>query len=155
MIHDSTSGEPHPGRPLYYCMLAFQRFAFVGLLIVSGCGAGLEASVSGMVTLDGKALNSGYVTFSSDTPDTGGSASGQIRSGGGYQVQAGRTGGLPAGRYRVTVIAREESRPNPNGGPPAPGKLMTPGKYAKADSSGLIVDVEPGKNVINLDLASD
>lgn len=125
--------------------------AWATLLIAAGCG-GPDARVSGTVTLDGTALNSGYVTFSAEQPGQSGHASGSIQTGGAYSVQAGRTGGLPPGRYRVTVTAREKSAPNPSGGPPAPGKLITPAKYSKADTSGLVVEVKPGHNVIDLPL---
>ena len=131
--------------------LACCSFLVVGL---AGCGSNAESTVYGTVTLDGEPLDHGSVTFVPNTNE-GRAASGSIDTGGNYKVQAGQTGGLPAGEYVVKVSSREPAKPNPQGGPPTPGKLLTPKRYFNSNRSGLNFQVEAGSNEINLELTSD
>lgn len=133
----------------------------VGLLAVAlavtaiGCGGKYESSVSGSVTLDGAPLPIGTVTFAPVGEGT--IAHGRIDEGGDYALRTGREEGLKAGDYRVTVVAREKpaSDYGPNGGPPPPGRQLTPDWYRSADSSGLEFSVERGGNTIDLALTSE
>jgi hypothetical protein len=111
-----------------------------------------EATIHGTVTLDGKLLDRGSVTF---VPAAGGpGASATIRTDGTFSAQTGRTDGLKPGDYAISVRASAEAIPNPNGGPPKPGKLLTPPKYGSAQTSGFRITVNPGANTVNLDLKS-
>ena len=81
------------------------RIVLAGVLLLTavGCGGGRGdpemASVSGKVTLDGKPLDDGTITF---TPPNGGvPASGSIKAGL-YTVKA------PAGPNRVTIVAYKD-----------------------------------------------
>jgi hypothetical protein len=127
----------------------------VGLLlsVVSGCGGTYDAMASGTVTLDGKAVPRGTVSFA---PTHGGpAANSRIESDGSYRMRTGREVGLPAGEYQVTVIANElpatESAP---GVPPPDGKPITPEWYRSSKTSGLKYTVDRGKNKIDLELTS-
>ncbi len=129
----------------------------VGLLalaLLAGCGSDAESTVSGLVTLDGAPLDRGNVTFYPIDPTIGRTATGSIQPDGQYTLRVGKTGGLNAGEYDVAVVATEPSRPSALGGPPAPGKLITPRKYKDADKSGFNFQVAPGSNEINLELIS-
>lgn len=125
------------------------------LAIASGCGGGYDASVSGIVTLDGAPLSRGQVAFypvSSGPPGIG-----RIDQSGRYEINTGREAGLPSGQYAVTVVANEppaESQ-SEQGGPPAAGKLITPAWYKTRQHSNLSVTVEPGDNEIDLELSSE
>ena len=126
--------------------------ALVGL---SGCGGRHEASVRGMVTLDGTPVRSGSVAF---IPAEGGSpAYAQTDSSGRYEVFTGREAGLPPGNYGVTVVAREVPKEthSKDGGPGRPGKRITPMWYGSARTTPLEFTVEPGANKIDLELSSE
>jgi hypothetical protein len=120
---------------------------------VLGCGGAHDSSVTGLVTLDGKAVPRGTVSYQ---PDAGGPpAYALIEEDGTYVVRTGREEGLKSGSYSVTVTSNEPpSGPSPNGGPPPPGKAITPVRYRSKETSGLKFTVESGRNEINLDLKS-
>lgn len=124
------------------------------LLTLNGCGGSYDSTVSGTVSLDGKNLTIGTVSFH---PLAGGPASyAQVNSDGTYAVQTGREKGLRSGEYIVTVEANErpaEMR-SPDGGPPAVGKRITPPWYGAKQTSGLRYTVEGGRNTINIELIS-
>ena len=124
----------------------------LSLLYLVGCG-GKPASVYGVVTLDGKPLERGVVSF---TPANGGMlAAGIIQSDGSYKLSTNRESGLETGEYVTTVVSREPSIENPQGGPPMPGAYITPRRYAIAKTSGLRFNVERGSNTIDIDLSPE
>lgn len=133
-----------------------RRILIVALLqfvFVVGCGGPYDASVSGIVTLDGSPLPRGTVKF--DPDQQGPSGYGLIESDGSYSIMVGREYGLPSGSYTVTVVANEPSVPNKSPSlPPAPGKPITPAWYREAAHSPLKKTVESGSNEINLELTS-
>src|SRR4249920_2004114 len=95
-------------------------------VLLTGCGGPFDSSAKGVVTLDGATLPSGWVTF---YPTAGGpSAYGRIDESGSYVMQTGSSIGLPSGEYQVTVIANEPPKElrAKDGGPPPPGKQITP-----------------------------
>ena len=75
---------------------------------------------------------------------------------GSYSIQTGREAGLPSGEYVVSVAANEAptAAQTAKGGPPPPGKAITPAWYRMKETSGLKFTVKPGKNEINLKLSS-
>jgi hypothetical protein len=121
---------------------------------LAGCGGKYPSTVSGEVTLDNKKLDTGTVAFHPVTSGT--AAYAQIQSDGQYEVCTGHDSGLVAGKYIVTVVAHE--RPSElrsaGGGPPAPGKKITPTRYGAKETSGLHFTVNSGSNTINLELSS-
>lgn len=122
------------------------------LLVAVGCGGGNEATVVGVVTLDGKALNRGTVNF---IPAAGGAgATATIAPGGAFEARTGSAPGLQPGEYIVTVQAREDVIIDPKGGLPMPGKLITPRKYDSRGTSDLRATIAPGDNELKLELDS-
>lgn len=122
--------------------------------ILSGCGGTYDATVSGVVSLDGQAIPRGTVSFQ---PKQGGAiAFGRIDENGEYILRTGRENGLSPGDYYVTVSANEASTASQSkgGGPPPMGKSITPLRYRSKDTSGLSFVVEAGSNEINLELTS-
>jgi hypothetical protein len=100
--------------------------------LFSGCGhrAAIEsnrAEVSGTVTLDGKSLPTGSITFIS-TEDPRFRVTAMIQADGGFKVAD-----APLGRVGV-VIETESARGNP-------GYVPIPAKYADAKTSGLTATV--------------
>ncbi|HMO84162.1 MAG TPA: carboxypeptidase-like regulatory domain-containing protein [Lacipirellulaceae bacterium] len=124
----------------------------IGVLLV-GCGGGQEAEVRGVVTLDGAPLSGGSVTF---VPvERGAGASANINAEGSYAALTGSSQGLQPGEYVVTVRASAPPSPDPKGGPPIPGKLLTPKKYGSTQTSDLRATISAGRNTLNLELRSD
>jgi hypothetical protein len=124
------------------------------VLAVVGCGGAYDSTASGVVTLDGKPVPRGTVSFH---PVAGGPAAyAMIGDDGSYTVQTGRAGGLPAGDYQVSITANENAAvaQTAGGGPPPPGKPITPLWYRMKETSGLQVTVKPGSNTIDLELKS-
>ena len=123
------------------------------LLVGQGCSRQFESEVSGTVTLDGNPLRTGTLTLQ---PVAGGPlvASG-ISEDGTYRIKTGSSTGLPAGEYLVTVQAFSEI--------PSPGMndkqlaaiSLIPLSYRSKATSGLRVTVEPGANVIPIELGSE
>lgn len=117
------------------------------LLALAGCGSPHESSISGKVTIDGKPLATGTVTFH---PLGGGAAAyGLIRPDGEYAISTGAEKGLAAGEYAVTVVATT---------PPAPGhdfgELLASAQYGTVERTPLRATVKPGINRIDFDLKS-
>lgn len=97
--------------------------AMLALLVAaSGCGSGVRrVQVSGNVSLDGKPIEEGNITFVPIKGTTGPSTGGVIRNGQ-YDVAAA-VGPLTGGTYRVQIeslVNRGRSMPNPlnPNGPP-------------------------------------
>jgi len=125
-----------------------------GSIFLTGCGGPYDSSVTGKVTINGQAVPNGTVAYS---PVAGGPAAyGRIEESGQYVIRTGREAGLPSGDYQVTVTANEPSKTlqNEKGGPPAPGKAITPAWYRTKSTSGLKFTIKPGSNTIDLPLNS-
>ena len=138
------------------CRLRIGAIAMPLLVLasISGCGGVYDSSVTGTVTLDGTAVPRGTVTYH---PTAGGPAAyALIQEDGSYTIHTGREEGLPAGEYGVTVTANEPPavKQTATGGPPPPGKAITPEWYRSMVASGLKFNVASGDNEINLELKS-
>lgn len=126
----------------------------VAPLVAAGCSQ--RAEVGGTVTLDGRPLSAGVVTFC----PTGDGPSGYAAIGpdGRYVVQVGSRNGLPPGQYVVTVAANV---PPAEGSQPGPGQysdgitpLATPQVYADREQSPLRATLVSGSQELKLDLTS-
>jgi hypothetical protein len=124
------------------------------LAIVIGChGGSMESEVSGTVTLDGNKIGPGTIVFAPNGAG-GKPATGSIESDGTYKLKTSREAGLATGSYRVAVSIRKMAENVKRGDRPPPGKLLIPEKYEDETKSGLQYDVSPGRNTINIELAS-
>jgi hypothetical protein len=121
------------------------------VLPLGGCGAN-KARVNGTVTLDGKPLTLGVVTFHA-TNTSGAVAIGVINEQGNYQLQLGTDAQVPVGEYKVTVSAQT---PTPSPEPGVEGGLIdvAPVKYAHAATSGWKFQLQPGSQRIDLKMTS-
>lgn len=116
------------------------------LTLAAGCGAH-DSSVYGTVTLDGKTLETGTVTF--HPAGEGAVAYGRIGADGSYRLHTGAEEGLAPGEYVVTVVA---TAPPPDPHSEVVGKLLTPVRYGNLDQTDLRFTIEPGTNRIDLPL---
>lgn len=122
----------------------------LGTLALAGCGSSTSAEVSGLVTVDGKALETGTVTFT--TQDGSVQAAGQIGTDGRYTVAGGEQG-LPPGEYVATVNAAVVVESESGEAEAAP-KLLVPIKYSDASTSDLKFTLKAGSQTIDLPLTS-
>lgn len=140
------------------------RFLLNCLLLTAliGC-SGPDATVQGIVTIDGQLARRGAVVF--HRLDGGPMAYGSIADNGSYALRVGQgnLGGkasdddeaqIVSGDYVVTVVVNMPSGKDETGesGPPRPGARLTAKKYASKETSGLRVNVKPGPNVVPLEL---
>ena len=124
------------------------------LLTISGCGNSGEATVTGVVTLDGSIVPGANISF---IPAGGGTQAYAMSDGSGnYEVYTGQLPGLKPGEYKVTLVARQKpvTEKTESGGAPPAGASITPKSYSRADTSGLSFKIQPGANEINLELKS-
>lgn len=112
-----------------------------------GCGTGSGATVTGTVTLHGRPLDRGTVTF--HPVESGPIAYGMIGMDGSYTLQTGARPGLDAGKYVATVVATTDAPPS---SPDSTGKLLTPARYGDPKQSDLHCEVKPGHNQLDLPL---
>lgn len=134
------------------------------LLIAVGCGGPAyeyDATVNGIVIVDGELANSGLVMF--HPVGTGGKpAIGRIHRDGSYSLRTGQGnlreedgGTVVSGDYVITVSVTgpaDEDSPIAEGGPPKPGPSLLASKYASKETSDLKRTVKQGPQVVNLEL---
>jgi hypothetical protein len=127
--------------------------SIVAAMAIIGCNHGLEAEVSGIVTLDGRPIGPGSVVFA-PAGAAHNPAIGSIQADGNYVLSTGRERGMLAGSYRVAVYIHEM----PPGAKPTDRQNTTrsliPQKYEDVSTSGLEFKVDRGRNKINLELTS-
>lgn len=125
----------------------------VAVLAVGCDNGGLDATVSGTVTVDGKPAPLGEVTFYPMNDDLkSATPRGTIEPNGNYSLKVGSKSGLPSGEYRVSVAVMEMRGGGPNVAPAA--LSLSPPRYGDPKTSGLTFTVKPGSNTIDLRLSS-
>jgi hypothetical protein len=86
--------------------------AVAGALVITSCGTddglGRRYAVSGTVTYNGKPLEKGVISFVPDDPKNVG-ATGTIENGSYALSTGGENDGARAGKYKVTIAAKEDS----------------------------------------------
>lgn len=129
--------------------------AAAGLLVAAGCGDNRSA-VSGRVSLDGKPVEAGTISFVPEATTKGPSAGATIANGE-YRVEGEN---LPVpGSYRVEITATKKTGKMIPAGSPAPKGTMVeetvqavPEKYNK--KSTLQKDLKAGSNSLDFDLTT-
>jgi hypothetical protein len=135
------AGTPLPGGHLV-AWLAIVTAAFV-VVAGPGCGSRTMASVSGTVTQRGRPVAGAFVMFS---PAAGPAAGAVTDADGRYRLLTGgpHGGRVFTGRCVVTV---SDANPEGRGGGPS----ILP-RLANAAESGLVAELVPGANVVDLEL---
>jgi hypothetical protein len=128
------------------------------LLALLGCGGANQletAPVSGRVTLDGKPLERGTVTF---LPERGRVATGEIQTDGTFTLGTySERDGAIVGRHRVAVVVVDQAAAEALAAAApasdtdiveadAPLPLATPAHYADPGNSGLTFEVKAGES---------
>ena len=146
--------SPKTGRP--GPMVCLVMLLPVVALCLAGCGKPARelAPLTGKVTYNGKPLRFGAITIEHEY---GQPATSKIQSDGTFSLSThGEGEGAAVGKRRVRIACFEGQDParqtNPNT-PISLGRLLIPEKYTSFETSGIVIDVRPGKNepvVLNL-----
>jgi len=129
-----------------------RRLILLGLMAawLFGCSAGKTAPVNGQVKFKGGgdvSVLAGYaVAFELEGAKTSGV--GEIKPDGSFTISTfGTDDGAVPGKHRVSIsppLSPDPDKPMP--------KPKIAAKYAGFDSSGLIVDIKPGRNEVVLEV---
>jgi hypothetical protein len=139
-------------RPAFFGPAARAAGVLLSLIALAGCGDENPLGrlpVTGTVSLDGKPLERGSVSFE---PLGGGTSSGSTIAAGEFAIREEK--GLPPGRYRVRVYsasaetAPEDQLPGESG---PPHKDLIP-KTWNANSEQQVEVTEGGENAFNFDI---
>lgn len=123
--------------------------ALAGLGSLAGCGERRPlARVTGKVLLDGQPLQFGTVSFQ---PEYGQPATAIIQPDGTFTLRTvGEGAGAVVGLNRVRVACYEAQNPNVAAaglrGEGDLGRLLIPQRYTAYETSGLTIEVSPGRN---------
>ncbi|MEM8681179.1 MAG: hypothetical protein AAGF97_17670 [Planctomycetota bacterium] len=134
--------------------MTFKRLFLVSLILVmvTGCGGPYDASVKGVLLLDGSPVSTGTVTF---YPQGGGApAYAQVQEDGSFVARTGDANGLPSGNYEVSVRVVERIEAEKLGDPPR-FKNLIPVRYKNPKTSGLAYELSSGRNQIEVSLESE
>ncbi len=131
--------------------------AMAGLLVLAGCSDGGPqlATVTGVVTVDGKPVPNAVVTF---IPTGGSTSYGKTNAEGKYELMFTDTKfGAMIGKHNVELEVRrysagELAEMKAAGESVATGFVAIPNKYKAAGA--LTADVKEGSNTINFELTS-
>jgi hypothetical protein len=119
--------------------LALVAGGLLGLAL--GCGQKAGVPVVGTVTVDGKPLTLGTVSFRPDKTQGNTSTqepSGEIDAQGSYKLYTAGKEGAPLGWYKIAIIASDPIDPK---NPYALTKSHVKAKYNVAETSGLSIQV--------------
>jgi hypothetical protein len=110
-----------------------------------GCSGGEELiAVQGIVTMRGRPLTEGSVSFRPDASQGNASLhhpTGGIDGEGKYRLWAGRSEGAPPGWYKVVVIANEPEKQQPNMVHPGMPKPIVDRRYWSPETTPLCIEV--------------
>lgn len=122
------------------------------------------AEVAAKVTIDGKPLGNGTITFESEGHRP---AIGRIVDGSIVEITTYEPGdGVPVGHHKVAISSTEQPRTADPGKGSRPGekpiqasnymlgRSLIPSRYNSPGTSGLTADIESGKNSVEFELDS-
>jgi hypothetical protein len=152
----NTSPKRKRGTPNKSPSLALRASVILLLAVIAAEGCRhrhwrLLGTVHGRVTLQGKPVAAGTITF--DNSAEGVALSASIGPDGSYRMKSYEGDGLPVGKYRVTILPQPfvvHHRTPFDPPPPAPATPTEladiPQKYRDADTTSLTAAVAPGEN---------
>jgi hypothetical protein len=123
--------------------------SILAVLLSAGCSSDKLGQVNGIVTVDGKPLNTGSILFQNAA--AGVSLNANIAEDGTFVVKTFDKNGIPPGVYQVAVrVETFGGSETPLVGQPIKRKLNpsvdVPEKYRDVKTSGLTATVNPGVN---------
>jgi hypothetical protein len=124
------------------------------LACLIGCGSEFGATARGVVTLDGKPVTPGHVTFALVDSSTVPAVS-NLDSSGQFNLTTNKKTGLAPGKYRVAIQAFQPPDVPAGQRTFEPSKPLVPEKYLQVNTSGLEYTVAPGSNTIDIPLSTN
>ncbi len=116
------------------------------VIVTSGCGGQQMATVSGQMLVNGAPMGGFNITFHS--VETGLTAFGAAGADGHYHLYQARSKEFPPGDYKVTIVPTAEIE-----GVSMP-KVKIPNELTSASTTTLVKTVDPGANVIDLEISA-
>jgi hypothetical protein len=136
-----------------------RTFTVVVSVVAFGLGIGCAGDkkkihvVRGKVTLDGKEVPNGTITF---IPESGPAASGEIQPDGTYTLTTYKPGdGAAEGKYKVVIVAMQDQAGRlPEERNPLPPPIV-PNKYSSITTTDLEANVKAGENNFDFPLEKE
>lgn len=127
--------------------------ASLSLVMLAGCGSSGPPliAVKGKVTIDGKSASEGGVVFR-DVNNSMVQLIGAVEPDGSYSMMYNRRPGVPAGKYRVTVLVTETKK-GPSGNPTGLPRTLSNPKFSDPNKTPLEIEVKEGAPPEAYDLA--
>jgi hypothetical protein len=133
---------------------AHRLAACAAIVFLVGCGSSeFGSTAKGVVTLDGKPITPGLVTFASEDPAAVPAVS-DLDANGGFELTTNKKPGLAPGKYRVAIQAFRPPDVPEGQRTMTPSERLVPEKYFDVNTSGLEYSVESGANTFDIKLSS-
>jgi len=135
---------------------SYLRGAGVLLLLgaVAGCGSGGKARVTGKVTMNGKPVTGGLVSFTpiaAEKKEPGKPASGEVQQDGTYTLGTESKGdGAVPGKHSVRYTP--PTIPYPEGREPRPGESPPKSGFEGLTPKSQEIEVKVGSNTVDIEL---
>jgi len=147
-------GELHMKRSGKYCSYLGGAAILLLLGAVAGCGSGGKARVTGKVTVNGKPVTGGLVSFApiaTDKKEPGKPAAGEVQQDGSYTLgtESKNDGAVP-GKHSVRYTP--PSIPYPEGRDPRPGEAPPKSGFEGLVPKNQEVEVKVGTNNVDIEL---
>lgn len=120
---------------------------------LAGCGSEFGATAEGIVTLDGKPISPGLITFAPEDPGIAPAVS-DLDSNGRFVLITNKKPGVRPGKYRVAIQAFRPPDVPMGQRTMTPSERLVPEKYFDVNTSGLEFTIDPGSNDIPVELTS-
>ena len=125
-------------------------------LFVAGCGSS-EVTAHGNIMRNNELVSfeptdSVFLTFTTMDAPNPRAFSGHVNKDGSFTVSGAEGGGIPAGKYRITLSTRHYGPPPKN-----PDQKLTDkfdGAFSDAANSPLVVELHAGKQDLTIDVAN-
>ena len=134
------SSVMEPIDPINQQHTALETLFFILVIpLIVGCSQSMDATVKGRVTYNGQPVENAILQFGyiGDGP----SAQAITITNGKYQVRTGSQLGATAGEYVVAISPAEAG--------------SIPKKYTDSKTSGLTLQIKPGRNSFDIDLTDE
>jgi hypothetical protein len=125
----------------------------LALCCLVGCGSEFGATAEGVVTLDGKPISPGLITFAPEGPSEVPAVS-DLDPNGRFVLTTNKKPGVKPGKYRVAIQAFRPPDVPEGQRTMKPSEKLVPEKYFDVNTSGLEFTVAPGTNTIPVELTS-
>jgi hypothetical protein len=138
----------------------FGWLLLAALPLAGGCGNS-EVVARGIILRNNESVvfeptDSVFLSFSTVDAPSSKAFSGQVKKDGSFTVAGAEGGGIPPGKYRITLSTRHYGPPPKNTSGEQPVKLTDKfdGAFSDPANSPLVVELQAGKQAITIDVGT-